>query len=454
MSALANFWRRLFGLPSLQEEEHLPYMNKVDAALHRKGRVAAVFLSLGTAVLLCILVIWAAWASIDEVTRGHGQVVSASGTQVIQNLEGGILREVLVREGQIVEKDQPLARLDNLGAASQYTDALTKALENRVALARLEAEKNAVPPTFDAELLTSAPQVVADQEDMYHSRRERFLSEMAMLTSQHRQRLKDVDEHRGRKTQLEHNLALAEERRDLAKPLEARKLYPRVDFLDLEQRVVTLRGDLEAIAATLGKAEEAAREIERKLNLHKAEYESDINAEINKRRTELTSLQAMLSAGGDRVTRTELRSPVRGTVKRVIINTLGGVVRSGDPIMEIVPLGDTLLVEARIRPADIAFIHADQRAMVKISAYDFSIYGGLEAVVEQISADTIEDKKSEFYYLVKLRTKKNEIVYRNEHLPIIPGMVAGVEIVSGKKTVLDYLLKPLLKAQQNAMRER
>ena len=118
MSALANFWRRLFGLPSLQEEEHLPYMNKVDAALHRKGRVAAVFLSLGTAVLLCILVIWAAWASIDEVTRGHGQVVSASGTQVIQNLEGGILREVLVREGQIVEKDQPLARLDNLGAAS------------------------------------------------------------------------------------------------------------------------------------------------------------------------------------------------------------------------------------------------------------------------------------------------------------------------------------------------
>ncbi len=454
MSALANFWRRLFGLPSLQEEEHLPYMNKVDAALHRKGRVAAVFLSLGTAVLLCILVIWAAWASIDEVTRGHGQVVSASGTQVIQNLEGGILREVLVREGQIVEKDQPLARLDNLGAASQYTDALTKALENRVALARLEAEKNAVPPTFDAELLTSAPQVVADQEDMYHSRRERFLSEMAMLTSQHRQRLKDVDEHRGRKTQLEHNLALAEERRDLAKPLEARKLYPRVDFLDLEQRVVTLRGDLEAIAASLGKAEEAVREIERKLSLHKAEYESDINAEINKRRTELTSLQAMLSAGGDRVTRTELRSPVRGTVKRVIINTLGGVVRSGDPIMEIVPLGDTLLVEARIRPADIAFIHADQRAMVKISAYDFSIYGGLEAVVEQISADTIEDKKSEFYYLVKLRTKKNEIVYRNEHLPIIPGMVAEVDVLTGKKTVLEYILKPIIKTTRGALRER
>lgn len=454
MSALTNFWRRLFGLAPAQDEEQLPYMNKVDAALQRKGRVEAVFLSLGTAVLLCVLVAWASWATIDEVTRGQGQVVAASGTQVIQNLEGGILREVLVREGQVVEKDQPLARLDNLGAASQYTDALTKAQENRVALIRLEAEKNSVPPVFDADLLASAPQIVADQEEMYHSRRERFLSEMAMLNSQYRQRLKDVDEQRGRKTQLAHNLLLAEERRDLAKPLEARKLYPRVDYLDLEQRVVTLRGDLEAVSAVLGKAEEAALEVERKLGLHKAEYEAEITAEINKRRTELTSLQALLSAGGDRVTRTELRAPVRGTVKRVAINTIGGVVRSGEPIMEIVPLGDTLLVEARVRPADIAFIHAEQRAIVKISAYDFSIYGGLEAVVEQISADTIEDKRNDFFYLVKLRTKKNEITYRNEHLPIIPGMVAVVEIISGKKTVLDYLLKPLLKAQQNAMRER
>ena len=162
----------------------------------------------------------------------------------------------------------------------------------------------------------------------------------------------------------------------------------------------------------------------------------------------------MLSAGGDRVTRTELRSPVRGTVKRVVVNTLGGVVRPGDPVMEVVPLDDTLLVEARIRPADIAFIHADQKAMVKISAYDFSIYGGLEARVEQISADTIEDRKGEYYYLVKLRTQKNAINYRNEQLPIIPGMVASVDIISGKKSILDYLLKPILKARQNALRER
>ncbi len=182
--------------------------------------------------------------------------------------------------------------------------------------------------------------------------------------------------------------------------------------------------------------------------------EAEINAEITKRRTELNSLKETLAAGGDRVTRTELRSPVRGTVKQIYINTVGGVVKPGEAIMEIVPLDDTLLVEARVRPADVAFLHPGQKAMVKVSAYDFSIYGGLEAELEQISADTIEDKRGDFYYLVKVRTRKNSIVYRKEHLPIIPGMVTTVDILTGKKTVLDYILKPILKARQNALRER
>ena len=429
-------------------------MNRVDAALQRRGGIGAVFLSLGTVGLVALLVAWAAWAELDEVTHGQGQVVAAQRTQVIQNLEGGILREILVREGDVVEKNQLLARLDNLGAASQYRDAMNKALENQVALVRLEAEKNGTEPVFSAELREKAPQIVTDQEEMFQTRRDKSTSETQLLESQYKQRLEDVDEQQGRKVQLEKTLALAEERRDIAKPLVDRKLFSKVDYLDLEQRVVTLGGDIEALSSTMSKAKEAAEEARRKLALRKAEMEAQISEEINKRRTELTSLQEVLSAGGDRVTRTELRSPVRGTVKRVVVNTLGGVVRPGDPVMEVVPLDDTLLVEARIRPADIAFIHADQKAMVKISAYDFSIYGGLEARVEQISADTIEDRKGEYYYLVKLRTQKNAINYRNEQLPIIPGMVASVDIISGKKSILDYLLKPILKARQNALRER
>ena len=438
----------------LKEKEQIAFMDEVDAALHRQPRIGARGLSLGTAVAVILFLIWANHSEIDEVSRGQGQDISSQHTQVIENLEGGILREILVREGDVVEKNQLLARLDNLGAASQYRDAMNKALENQVALVRLEAEKNGTEPVFSAELREKAPQIVTDQEEMFQTRRDKSTSETQLLESQYKQRLEDVDEQQGRKVQLEKTLALAEERRDIAKPLVDRKLFSKVDYLDLEQRVVTLGGDIEALSSTMSKAKEAAEEARRKLALRKAEMEAQISEEINKRRTELTSLQEVLSAGGDRVTRTELRSPVRGTVKRVVVNTLGGVVRPGDPVMEVVPLDDTLLVEARIRPADIAFIHADQKAMVKISAYDFSIYGGLEARVEQISADTIEDRKGEYYYLVKLRTQKNAINYRNEQLPIIPGMVASVDIISGKKSILDYLLKPILKARQNALRER
>lgn len=327
MKKLKQYFRQRTALSHKREEEELPYMSRVDAALQRRGRIGPVFLSLGTLGLVVLLLIWAAWADLDEVTRGQGQVVAAQRTQIIQNLEGGILREIMVREGAVVEKNQPLARLDDLGAASQYRDAMNKAMENQVALVRLEAEKNETEPVFDAALRAKAPQIVADQEEVFQTRRDKFTSEIQLLESQHKQRLNDVDEQRGRKIQMEGTLALAEERRDIAKPLVERKLFSKVDYLDLEQKVLTLHGDIEALSSTMAKAAEAAQEAQRKLSLRKAEMEAQISEEINKRRTELTSLQETLSAGSDRVTRTELRSPVRGTVKQIVLNTLGGVVR-------------------------------------------------------------------------------------------------------------------------------
>lgn len=300
MKKLKQYFRQRTALSHKREEEELPYMSRVDAALQRRGRIGPVFLSLGTLGLVVLLLIWAAWADLDEVTRGQGQVVAAQRTQIIQNLEGGILREIMVREGAVVEKNQPLARLDDLGAASQYRDAMNKALENQVALVRLEAEKNETEPVFDAALRAKAPQIVADQEEVFQTRRDKFTSEIQLLESQHKQRLNDVDEQRGRKIQMEGTLALAEERRDIAKPLVERKLFSKVDYLDLEQKVLTLHGDIEALSSTMAKAAEAAQEAQRKLSLRKAEMEAQISEEINKRRTELTSLQETLSAGSDR----------------------------------------------------------------------------------------------------------------------------------------------------------
>jgi len=233
-----------------------------------------------------------------------------------------------------------------------------------------------------------------------------------------------------------------------------KQIHSELDYLRLEQTVVQLRGDVEALSLGIPRVQRAAKEARGRIEQPKAEYRRLALEEINERRLELKSITENLSSGGDRVTRTDIRSPVKGIVKHIMINTLGGVVRPGESIMEIVPLDDTLLIEAEIKPSDIAFLHPGQKATVKITAYDFSIYGGLEGTVEHISADTIEDEKGENFYLVKVRTKQNAMIYRGQRLPIIPGMTAGVDVLTGEKSVLDYLLKPILKAKQNALRER
>ncbi|MEG2172051.1 MAG: HlyD family type I secretion periplasmic adaptor subunit [Desulfovibrionaceae bacterium] len=450
--------------------EELSYVNEVDAALARTPTRGVRILSLTVCVFFLCIILWAAFATVDEVTHAEGQVVSSQRTQAIQNLEGGILQSVLVREGQIVEKGTPLARLDNEMAGSYYRDAISKALDNQAAILRLNAELTDTPPVFPDNLAEGIKQlvderlvddlesmsqrIVADHTATYKARTTQRAAELEVLVSQFNQRQRDVEEQLSRKNQLERSLRLATEQRDIAYPLMQRRNYSRVEFLGLEQKVVALQGDIESIAASLPKAQAAAREAEQRIAFRKAELNSAVTEEINKRRMELNSLRETLAAGGDRVARTELRSPVRGTVKQVYINSVGGVVKPGESIMEIVPLDDTLLVEARVRPADVAFLHPGQKAVVKVSAYDFSIYGGLEGHLEQISADTIEDKRGDFYYLVKVRTPKTSISYRQEHLPIIPGMITTVDILTGKKTVLSYLLKPILKARQNALTER
>ncbi len=432
----------------------LVYADVVEAALQRKPSTQARLLSLATGLFLIVFISWAAWAEVDEVTRAEGKVIASQGTQMIQNLEGGILQAVLVREGQIITQGTPLARLDNEVAASTFRDALTKSLESRAAIARLEAELNDTEPAFPEDIQKNAPQVVTDQITILQARKLQRESELRLLASQYDQRIKEVEEQETRKTSVARNLALAIEQRNTVAPLLKRKNYSRIEFLDLEQKVANLEGELNGLAASIPKTQAAANEAKQRIAFRKAELDAAITEEVNKYRAELNSLKETLSAGSDRVTRTVMRSPVNGTVKQIHINTIGGVVKPGEPIMEIVPLDDTLLVEVRVRPSDVAFLHPNQKAMVKFSAYDFGIYGGLEGILEQISADTIEDKKGEVFYLAKLRTKKNGIIYRDENLPIIPGMTATADILTGRKTILDYILKPILKAQQNALRER
>jgi adhesin transport system membrane fusion protein len=421
-------------LNAFSEEDDLLFMSEVDAAIHRKGSSIAFVLTLVIALMLITFVVWAHFTVLDEVTRGMGQVIPSQKIQTIQNLEGGILEEISVQENQIVNKGDILIRIDNALAASQYRDAFTKVAEHEAAIVRLNTEIEVKSKlVFPDQFKETDPQI---------------------LESQQSQKQQEITEMQSRQEQLERSLGLAKQQRDIAKPLVDQGVYARVDYLALERDISTLQGDIDALRLAVPRIRQAANEASRRIEQRLAEFKAKALDEMNGRRGELKSLQEMMSAGEDRVTRTDVRSPVRGTIKQINLNTIGGVVRPGESILEIVPLDDTLLIEARIRPADIAFLHPGQKAMIKITAYDFALFGGLEGVVEAISADTIEEDNGESFFKVKLRTKKNAISYRGEDLPIIPGMTASIDILTGKKSVLAYLLKPILRAKQNALRER
>ena len=456
--------------------EDLPYAAEVEAALARRPSRGARWLSVGVFLFFAAFLGWASVAMLDEVTHADGQVIASSRTQIIQNLEGGILRSVEVYEGQIVEKGDVLARLDNEMAESSLRDMLFKAMENLTSISRLrsvvQSEAGGEAPalvwpedlkawleqgtgyTLSEDQLEQGRRLTEVQKETFDVQMRQRASELQVLRSQSDQRLHEVNEQKARREQLSKSLELIRQQIAIARPLLEKRSYSRVQFLELQERSVQTQGELDALDVSIPRAEAAASEAEHRISLRRAELDAALMDEINKRSIELASLRESLSAGSDRVTRTELRAPVRGTVKQIYINTVGGVVKPGESIMEIVPLNDTLLVEARVRPQDVAFLHPGQKAMVKVSAYDFSIYGGLDGVLEQISADTIEDKRGEFYYLVKVRTPRTAIEHNGESLPIMPGMMTTVDILTGKKTVLDYLLKPILKARQNALREK
>lgn len=436
------------------KNEDLLYVSQVDRAMYGRGRGFAYVMYSTIILFIAAFVFWSKYAVLDEVTRGMGRVIPSQRVQEIQNLEGGILSEIFVSEGEQVKKDALLCRLHNAQAASSYRDAYARSLEHEAAIIRLKAQLNDVEPVFPKSLIEEEPALVEEQKMTYRAQIRQFDVEVSLFEDQVLQKEQEVTEMVSRKRQLQRNLRVAKEQRDIAFPLMKKQIHSKMDYLALEQRVLELQGDIEALRLGIPRAKIAVDEAKGRVSKFKAERASILLEEINKRRVELTSLKETLSAGSDRVTRTDVRSPVKGIIKRIMINTLGGVVRPGESIMEVVPLDDTLLVEAEIRPADIAFLHPGQKAMVKITAYDFSIYGGLDGIVEHISADTIQDERGEEFYVVKVRTKKNVLLYRGENLPIIPGMTAQVDVLTGKKSVLDYLLKPILKAKQNALRER
>ena len=357
-----------------------------------------------TLVFFVVMFTWSYFAVLDEVTHAIGKVIPSQKTQIIQNLEGGIIKEILAKEGQVVDKNQILIRIDDTRFSGNYRENKLSALGLRARIGRLKAEVNNQPFQPSAELKQEIPELITNEQSLYISQ----TKELEILRDGKR---------------------LLSEEISMTKPLVKEGAISKVELLRLEQR-------LNEINKTISNF--------RSRTLHEL---SDSAIKLSRFRENNSTLK-------DQLERTEIRSPVKGIVKQVYVSTIGGVIKSGMPLLEVVPLDDTLLIEARVKPNNIGFLHLSQTATVKITAYDFSIYGGLSGKVEHISADTSVDNRGNSFYEIWVRTDRNYLKKNGQTLNIIPGMQASVDILTGKKSVLNYILKPILKTKYNALKER
>lgn len=407
-----------------------------------------------TLVLTFLLIYWMYVSQIEEITRGTGKVIPSSQLQVVQNLEGGILAETLVREGEVVTKGQLLMRLDETRFSAPYQESRLKYLSLLAKSARLRAENEGGSMQVPEEVVKERPEIAAREQQLFVARKNKLITTIAILEEQEIQRKQELAELEDKLRELDRTYKLLKKEIDMTKPLVAQGAVSEVEILRLDREASTMQGEMSGIRQSIPRTKSKITEARKVIDEERMNFANTAKKELNEVQVELEGLSASATALADRLDRTSVRSPVHGTVKQILVNTVGGVVQPGMDLIAIVPLEDSLLVETQIKPSDIAFLRPQQHAIVKFTAYDFTIYGGLEAELELISADSMTDEKGDSYYLVRVRTRKNYLESRNGHLPIIPGMVATVDIITGKKTILSYLLKPVLRAREMALRER
>lgn len=458
MNFLQRRWAEMRMLWRDIDRDDLDYMADTTAVDLDPAHPAGHMILLAVAVLLLVSLVWAALADVDEVTHAEGQIIPSSQVQVVQNLEGGIVQEILVREGDVVAKDQILLRIDDTRFASSYQEGRLKYLSLLAQVTRLTAETEGKPLTLPPEVEKEAPQLAEDARRLYLTRQQELASSVQILEQQRSQRQQEVFEMQSRLGQLERSNALLREELDRTAPLAAEGVISQVELLRLKRQVNEVRGDLDGIRLRLPAARAALEESRGKIEDVKIKFRTEAQGLLNDAKAELGATRENNTAALDRVTRTAVRSPVRGAIKRLKVTTVGGVVQPGMDLVEIVPLEDSLLVEAKVKPQDIAFLHPGQRATVKLTAYDSTIYGALDATLEHISADSITQEEGKgderSFFLIRVRTLDRGYLKDGESLPIIPGMTATVDVLTGRKSVLRYLLRPIVRAQERALRER
>ena len=365
-----------------------------------------------------------------------------------------MLSAIMVKEGQKVKADDVLLRVDNLKSSSTYESSQYKSAELRAKIVRLRAESSGGAFSPTANDMAKIPMQIMQERSVYVSNQERLRSQISALSDQMAQKQNEKLEAQGRIMEQKRALALIKEEVAISEPLVAQGIKPKVEFLKLQRELSDVSERYNALISSIPRLNSAINEMSSKIREARSEFTMKAQMELNQAETEYSRVGAESSALADQVTRTTIKSPINGIVQKLYVNTVGGVIKPGDNLIEIVPTEGGLLAEAKVKPADIAFIYPGQDAIVKVTAYDFSLYGSLHGKVVTISPDTVTDKNDNVYYVVKIQTDKKYLGTKEKPLKIIPGMMVNVDIITGEKTILEYILKPILKAKQYTFTER
>lgn len=439
-------------LPNREDAEAVDFATDADLAMIRQEPLRARVLLRSLGIVFGVFILWAAVARVDEVTRGDGKVIPSRQLQVLQSIDGGLVSEILVREGEVVEAGQLLIKIDETRFASSVKENRAQVFGLLARAARLKALTDGKPFVAPPEVAKEAPEIVAQEQQLFEAKLAELNAAVSIARQQLAQRQQELSEVQAKRAQAAQGYDLTSKELAVTKPLINSGAVSEVELLRLERDVGRYRGERDQASAQITRVQAAIAEAQKKIEEVELNFRNEAGKELSEINAKLSQLEEGGVALSDRVKQSSIRSPVKGTVKRLLVNTVGGVVQPGKDMIEIVPLEDALLLEARVQPRDIAFLRPGQPAIVKFTAYDFAVYGGLDGTLEHIGADTVTDDKGNAFYVVRVRTNKPG--FGDANLPIIPGMVAEVDILTGKKSVLSYLMKPVLRAKNMALTER
>jgi adhesin transport system membrane fusion protein len=401
-----------------------------------------------------LFIAWASFAKLDEVTRGDGTVIPKSEIQKISSLEGGIVEQFFVKKGDEVKKGQVLVKLSDIAASSDLGSNQARYLGLLAAITRLQAEVEGRVPSFPDEVMKGAPASVTEEMNSYRANKDQIASQTNIMEQQKSQRSQELSELQIRSSDIRGQLNLIREEKRIVEPLVASGSAPRMELLQLDRQIKEKQTELNGVLSAIPRARSAIAEANARIREVKSNSKATAQTELSAKNIEMQAIKQGLAGLKDRKTRAAIESPVDGYIKDLKVYTVGGVVQPGQEFIEIVPKDDQLLVEAKINPKDIAFLYSEQPAIVKITAYDFAIYGGLKGKVVAISPDAVTNEDGDSFYLVSILTEESALMRKGEVLPIIPGMVASVDILTGEKTVMEYLLKPFIKTLNESLNER